>query len=101
MKPIIFMFYYLNVKNLTVKGSREYIKSAIEYTKLDSTDNYEIIQQYFPVTNQETKVDVFVASSVNSINTKNDVDRIKSNLSYIVEELKNKKPIKNINDLYE
>jgi hypothetical protein len=96
MKPIIFMFYYINVANMPRIRSQEVIASAVERTYIND-DN--IIQQYFPITTGETHVEVVSVPAV--ITNEKIANSINNKLQLIVEEFKNLKPIQNIQEIYE
>lgn len=48
MKPIIFMFYYVNVNGMPRQAITETMHQLIRNTKIER-DDCDIIQQYFPM----------------------------------------------------
>jgi delta-aminolevulinic acid dehydratase/porphobilinogen synthase len=90
------MFYYINVANMPRIRSQEVIASVVNRTHIND-DN--IIQQYFPITTGETRVEVI--SVPNIITNEKIANSINNKLQLIVEEFKNLKPIQNIDEIYE
>lgn len=98
METIIFMFYYINVGRMSRRAAEESLAKLIEYNKI-KLENVKMIQQYFPITEGTTRVEVVTVP--NLVVTDHDMARrINSNISRLVDHFEQNKPIQNIEDLY-
>ncbi len=103
MKTFIFIFYYVNIEGMTRRSAQTVFESLMERTNLSKFNNneLEIIQQYFPVTNGNSRVELHhIPNKVITTDSK-ETKRINNAINILNENIKNLMPIQNISELYE
>lgn len=98
MEPIVFMFYYINVSGMSRQSAEEAIQRLIKYTKI-KVENYNIIQQYFPVRDKDSHVEVITVPNI-TVENDNIARQINNNMNKIVGQFEQNIQIKNVEDLY-
>lgn len=98
MEPIVFMFYYINVSGMSRQSAEEAIQRLIKYTKI-KVENYNIIQQYFPVCDNDSRVEVITVPNI-TVENDNIARQINNNMNKIVGQFEQNIQIKNVEDLY-
>jgi len=104
MKTLIFIFYYLNVNGMSRQNASNLFETLIERTNLSYLNNseIEIIQQYIPITEGETRVELHHVPNKVSIADSKEAAKINRSLQMLNENIKNNNsPIQTISDLYE
>jgi hypothetical protein len=64
-KDDIFMIFYINIDGLTKIQSEQNMQMFINNHKLTSTNSYNITQFWFPVINQDTRVEIINPKLIN------------------------------------
>ncbi len=103
MKTFIFIFYYINISGMTSASAETVINSIVKRTDLSNcnTNELKIIQQYFPIMEGETRVELHHIPNKVVVSSEKETDKTNRSISILNENIKNMMPIQNINELYE